>query len=168
MHTKTWKSHQSIVHRIFSCFCLGRCHMARTALKHKHMASKFNPGVKMMKKSQHNDYLLKKLFVAHFFSIIAHYFFRLCKNYQMCTIVENCIAHNLFNYCALILCIYMRKKLEWIFKKCFQATDADLDSPLISKMELFVTIINVFYQILIVSYKSIIDVAGALYLPQNR
>ena len=46
--------------------------MARTALKHKHMASKFNPGVKMMKKSQRNDYLLKKLFVAHFFSIIAH------------------------------------------------------------------------------------------------
>ena len=29
-------------------------------------------------------------------------------------------------------------------------------------MELFVTIINGFYQILIVSYKSIIDVAGAL------
>ena len=46
--------------------------MARTALKHKHMASKFNPGVKMMKKSQRNDYLLKKLFVVHFFSIIAH------------------------------------------------------------------------------------------------
>ena len=46
--------------------------MARTALKHKHMASKFNPGVKMIKKSQHNDYLLKKLFVAHFVSIIAH------------------------------------------------------------------------------------------------
>ena len=46
--------------------------MARTALKHKDMASKFNPGVKMMKKSQGNDYLLKKLFVVHFFSIIAH------------------------------------------------------------------------------------------------
>ena len=44
----------------------------KTALKHKHMASKFNPGVKMMKKSQCNDYLLKKLFVVHFFSIIAH------------------------------------------------------------------------------------------------
>ena len=80
----------------------------------------------------------------------------------MCAIVENRIAHDLFNYCALILCICMQKKLEWIFRKCFQATDADLDSPLISKMELFVTIINVFYQILIVSYKSIIDVAGAL------
>ena len=52
-------------------------------------------------------------------------------------------------------------------QKPFQTTDADLDSPLISKMELFVTIINVFYQILIVSYKFIIDVAGALYLPQN-
>ena len=46
--------------------------MARTALKHKHMTSKFNPGVKMMKESQHNDDLLKKLFVAHFFSIIAY------------------------------------------------------------------------------------------------
>ena len=31
-----------------------------TALKHKHMASKFNPGVKMMKKSQGNNYLFKK------------------------------------------------------------------------------------------------------------
>ena len=41
-------------------------------------------------------------------------------------------------------------------------------STLIFKMELFVTIINGFYQILIVSYKSIIDLAGALYLPQNR
>ena len=30
------------------------------------------------------------------------------------------------------------------------------------------TIINGFYQILIVSFKSIIDVAGNLYLPQNR
>ena len=29
-------------------------------LKHKHMASKFNPGVKMMKKSQGNNYLFKK------------------------------------------------------------------------------------------------------------
>ena len=46
--------------------------------------------------------------------------------------------------------------------------DAKLDSPLISTMELFVTIINGFYQILIVLYKSIIDVAGALYLPWNR
>ena len=46
--------------------------MAITALKPEHMASKFNPGVKMTKKSQCNDYLLKKLFVAHFFLIIAH------------------------------------------------------------------------------------------------
>ena len=127
------------------------------------MASKFNTGVKMMKKSQHNDYLLKKLFVAHFFSIIVH-----CENYQMCIIIENRIAHDLFNYCALILCIYIWKKLEWIFKKSFQTTNANLDSPLISKMEPFVTIINCFYQIVIVSNKSIIDVAGALYLPWNR
>ena len=47
--------------------------MARIALKHKHVASKFDPGVKMMKKSQRN-YLLKKLFVAHFFSIIVQIF----------------------------------------------------------------------------------------------
>ena len=40
----------------------------------------------------------------------------------------------------------------------------EINSPLISKLELFVTIINGFYQILIVSYNSIIDVAGALYL----
>ena len=46
--------------------------MARTALKHKDMASKFNPGVKMMKKSQRNGYLLKKQFDAQFFLIIAH------------------------------------------------------------------------------------------------
>ena len=44
--------------------------IARTTLKDKNMASKFNPGVKMMKKSLHNDYLLKKLFVTYFFSII--------------------------------------------------------------------------------------------------
>ena len=56
----------------FCALCLWRCPMARTALKHEHMASKFNPGVKMVKKSQHNDYLLMKLFVAHFFSIIVH------------------------------------------------------------------------------------------------
>ena len=46
--------------------------------------------------------------------------------------------------------------------------DANLDSLLIFKMELFVTIINSFYQILLVSYKSIIDVAGVLYFPRNR
>ena len=38
----------------------------------------------------------------------------------------------------------------------------------ISKMELFVIIINGFYQLLIVSYNSIIDVTGSLYLPRNR
>ena len=78
----------------------------------------------MMKKSQHNDYLLKKIFAAHFFSVIVHSFFWLCENYQMCIITENRIAHDLFNYCPLILCIYIRKKLEErkkeIFKKYFQ------------------------------------------------
>ena len=64
------------------------------------------------------------------------------------------------------LYLYM-KKLEWIFKS-FQTTNTNLDSPLISKMEPFVTIINCFYQIVIVSNKSIVDVAGALYLPWNR
>ena len=52
-------------------------------------------------------------------------------------------------------------------RKPFQTINADLDSPLTSKKELFVAIINDFYQILIVSYKSIIDVAGTLYLPRN-
>ena len=96
----------------------------------------------------------------------------------------------LFNYCALIfpvvqelpnvcnnwkshcawpfhlLCthtLYLYTK-EWTWvniQKPFQTTDTDL-FPLISKMELFVKIIDGFYQILIVSYKSIIDVAGAL------
>ena len=56
----------------FHAICLRMCPMARAALKHKHMASKFNPGLKRMKKSLHNDYLLKKLFAAHFFSVIAH------------------------------------------------------------------------------------------------
>ena len=56
----------------FCALCLWRCPMARTALKHEHMASKFNPGVKMIKKPQRNGYLLKKLFVAQFFLIIAH------------------------------------------------------------------------------------------------
>ena len=150
----------------FHAICLRRCPMA--ALKHKHMASKFNTGVKMMKKSQRKDYFLKKLFVAHFFSIIAHYFFRLHKNCQICAIIVNRIALDLFNYCALILCIYIRKKLEWIFKKSFQTTDASRDSSLISKMELFVAITTCFYLIFIVSYKAIIDGAGALYLPRNR
>ena len=138
----------------FHAICLWRCPMARAALKHKHMVSKFNPGLKMMKKSQPNGYLLKKLFVVHFFSIISHWFFWSCKNYQMCTIIENHIAHDHFNYCTLILCYCIQKKFEWIFKQPFQ-TDADLDSLLISKMELFVTIINGFSQIFIVSYKSI-------------
>ena len=57
----------------FHAICLRRCPMARTTLKRKHMVLKFNPGVKMMKNSQRNDYLLKKLFVAlFFFSVIAH------------------------------------------------------------------------------------------------
>ena len=140
--------------------------MARTALKYKHMTSKFNPGVKMMKKSPHSDYLLKKLFILHFFSIIAHWFFWFCKNYQMCAVIENGIVHDLFNYCTLVLCICIWKKLEWIFQNHFKQP-MPIYSTLISKMELFVTISNGFYQILIVSYKSIIDVAGTLYLPQN-
>ena len=152
----------------FHSICLWMCLMARTAFKQKHMASKFIPGVKMMKKSQRNNYLLKKLSVMHFFLIIANWFFQLCKNYQVCAIIEYHIAHDLFNYCTLILCIYIPKKLEWIFKKSFQTTNADLDSLLISKVELFVTIINGFYQIFIVSYKSIIDITGALYHPRNR
>ena len=56
----------------FHAICLQRCPIARTVLKHKHMASKFNPGVKMMIFSQRNDHFLKKLFVAYFFSIIVH------------------------------------------------------------------------------------------------
>ena len=47
------------------------------------MASRFNPGVKMMKKSQCNDYLLKKLFVVHFFSIIG-------TNFSGCARVAKC------------------------------------------------------------------------------
>ena len=85
----------------------------------------------------------------------------MCKNYQMCAIIENRIVHDLFNYCALVLCICIWKKLEWISKNHFKQP-MSIYSSLISKMELFVTIINGFYQILIVSYKSIIDVAGAL------
>ena len=60
--------------------------------------------------------------------------------------------------------IYERNLSEYL-RNLFKQQDANQGSPLISKMELFVTIINGFYQILIVSYKSIIDVAGALYLP---
>ena len=59
-------------------------------------------------------------------------------------------------------------KETWLnIQKAFQTINAGLDSPLISKKELFVAIINGFYQILIVSYKSIINVAGALCLPRN-
>ena len=69
--------------------------------------------------------------------------------------------------CTRTLYLYMKE--TWLnIQKAFQTINADLDSPLISKKELFVTIINGFYQILIVSYKSIINVAGALYLPWNR
>ena len=67
-------------------------------------------------------------------------------------------AHSYFVF------VYERSLSEYLKTIC-QTTDADLDSHLISRMELSVTIINGFYQILIVSYKSIIDVAGALYLP---
>ena len=41
-------------------------------IKHKHMASKFNPGVKVMKKSQGNDYHLKKLF------LVSAFLFKFC------------------------------------------------------------------------------------------
>ena len=69
---KLEKATKTLFVGFFHAICLQRCPMARTALKHKHMASKFNPGLKMMKKSQHNNYFLKKLFVSHFFSVIAH------------------------------------------------------------------------------------------------
>ena len=74
------------------------------------MASKFNTGVKMMKKSQHNDYLLKKLFVAHFFSIIVH-----CENYQMCIIIENAL-HMTFSITAhsYFVFIYERNLSEYL------------------------------------------------------
>ena len=104
----------------FSCYLSLKVPHGQDCIKHKHMASKFNPGVKMMKKSQHNDYLLKNLFAAHFFSIIAHQFFRLHKNYQMCPIIENRIVHDLLNYCALILCICIRKKPQRISKNHFK------------------------------------------------
>ena len=41
MRTKTWKSHQSIVHRIFFMLFVSEGLMARTALKHKQMVSKW-------------------------------------------------------------------------------------------------------------------------------
>ena len=58
----------------FHAICLGKYPMTRNALKHKHMASKFNPGIRIIKikKLQSNNYLLKKLIAAHFFSIIVH------------------------------------------------------------------------------------------------
>ena len=39
----------------FSCYLSLNVPHGQTVLKHKHMASKFNPGVKMMKKSLCND-----------------------------------------------------------------------------------------------------------------
>ena len=73
-----------------------------------------------------------------------------------------------FSITARTHTLYLYTKETWVnIQKPFQTTDADLDSPEISKMELFVAIINGFYQIL-VSYKSAIDAVGALYLPRNR
>ena len=57
----------------FSCYLSPKVPNGKNCIKTQ--ASKFNPGVKMRKKSQRNDYLLKELFVVHFFSIIVHYFF---------------------------------------------------------------------------------------------
>ena len=96
--------------RFFSCYLSSKVPYGQGCIKTQAYRSKFNSGVKMIKKSQHNDYLLKKLFVAHFFSIIVHQFFWLHKNYQMCAIIKNYIAHDLFNYCALILCISLYKR----------------------------------------------------------
>ena len=137
------------------------CPMARTALKHKHMASKFNRGVKMMKKSTAQWLPSQKAICRAFLFNYCALIFWLCKNYQMCTIIENRTVHDLFNYCTLVLCICIWKKLEQIFKNHFKQPVL-IYSTLISKMKLK------FYKILIVSYKSIIDLAGALYLPQNR
>ena len=69
---KLKKATKALFTDFFHAICPQRWPMARTALKHEHIASKLNPSVKIIKKSQSNDYLLKKLFVAHFFSIIAH------------------------------------------------------------------------------------------------
>ena len=64
---KLEKGTKALFMGFFHAICLQRCPMANTALKHKHMASKFNPGVEIMKKSQCNNYLLKKqLFVGTF------------------------------------------------------------------------------------------------------
>ena len=52
------------------------CYLSR---KVPHCQDCIKTQVRMMKKSQRSDYHLKKLFVAHFFSIIGHYFFRLFK-----------------------------------------------------------------------------------------
>ena len=68
--TKLEKATKASFTGFFHAICFRRCPMARTALKHKHRASKFYLGVKTMEKSQHNDYVLKKLFVVHFFSFI--------------------------------------------------------------------------------------------------
>ena len=69
--------------------------------------------------------------------------------------------------CTHTFSLYMKE--TWLnIQKPFQTISADVYTPLISKKELLVIIINGFYQILIVSYKSIINVAGALYLPRNR
>ena len=57
--------------------------MAKTALKHEHMASKFNPDVKIT---------------------------------EMCLITESHIAHDLFNYFALILCLCIQKQLSEYLK----------------------------------------------------
>ena len=113
---KLEKGTKALFMGFFHAICLQRCPMANTALKHKHMASKFNPGVEIMKKSQCNNYLLKKQpFVAHFFSIIAHYFFRLCKNYQMYAIIENalCMTFSITAHSCFVF-IYKRNLSEYL------------------------------------------------------
>ena len=131
--------------RFFSCYLSSKVPYGQGCIKTQAYRSKFNSGVKMIKKSQHNDYLLKKLFVAHFFSIIVHQFFWLHKNYQICAIIKNYIAHDL-SITAHSYFVFLYTKETWMnIQKPFQTTNADLDSPWISKMELCLTIINGFY-----------------------
>ena len=94
----------------FHAICLRRCPMARTALKHEHMASKFNPNVKIRKNYSATITFSKSYLLRISFQLLRINFSD-CTS-QMCAIIENHIAHDLLIYCALILCICIRKKLE--------------------------------------------------------
>ena len=80
---KLEKATKALFTGFFSCYLSQRCPMARTVLKHKHMASKFNPGVKMM--------FFHSALITFSESYLLHISFQLlCTNFSGCARITKC------------------------------------------------------------------------------